>query len=292
MLRHSKALMPQRLMARRGFMLGLCLAVCSWAQAIEPGTAATIPPPALQEALGKLLGELRSRQLAPAGDEELGRLACQALLDAFATGGTVVDRQPGIVAPAPPPPGPILSHVGSISGRFGYLRIAAVEPGLAQAIAAARTNLPDSAEGGSILDLRDCGGNDPAAATESVAAVGSWGLPTVVIVNSQTRAAAEVLAAGLRREHGAVILGEPTRGVPYPLRPVQLAGGMAVMLPEVPSGIAPAPLRPDVPVAAATDDPARVHPAEAAAGEEERDECVRQAVDLLTAICTFRQKHF
>lgn len=264
----------------RVLALGICLTRATWSDTPAPMGGQVKQAP-VQETLGKLLGELQSRHLVPAGDDELSRRACQALLDAFATGGEVVGKHspPPAVLAAPEPR--LLTRVTDLSGRFGYLRVAAVEAGLPQAIAAARSQLPQSPDGGTVLDLRDCGGNDPGAASASAAALADRGLPVVVLVNGKTRASAEILAVEMRQNHGAVILGEPTRGLPYPLRPVQLAGGMAVMLPEVPAGMPLVPLRPDVPVAA-----------RAPAGEEERDECVRQAVDLLTAICTFRQRHF
>jgi hypothetical protein len=91
-----------------------------------------------------------------------------------------------------------------------------------------------------------------------------------------------------------VILGEPTRGLPYPLRQIRLAGNLEVMLPEVPAGSRVEPLQPDVPAPPAAGSDAspwrRRATAPAAAGEQ--DERVRQAVDLLTAISTFQQKHF
>lgn len=261
------------------------------------GAADTPPPPpapaadpAVRDALCDLLGQLRARQLVPDAETELRRIACQALLDAFASGGVVVASD----THSPAPPAPRLTRVESGAGRFGYLQIGAVEAGLKQALADVRDRLPGAVYDGTVVDLRDTAGNDLGAAAECAALIGSWAQPAVVIVNGRTRAAAEVLAASLRTAHGAVILGEPTRGLPYPLRQVRLAGNLDVMLPEVPLSSRIDPLQPDVPTtppAVAEGSPSR-RGGTGGTAEGERDANVRQALDLLTAICTFQQKHF
>jgi hypothetical protein len=270
--------------------LALCAARLAAADALppEPVTATGV-----RDALDKLLGELRARQLVPDAETELRRVACQALLDAFASGGVVVANEAtggvGAVSAAP-----VLARVESRAGHFGYLQIAAVEAGLAEAVSAARAPLAGSIDDGTVVDLRESAGNDLEAAAACAALIGSWEHAMVVIVNGHTRAAAEVLAARLRAAHGAVILGEPTRGLPYPLRPVRLAGNLNVMLPEVPAASRVDPLQPDVPVAAsaAGDSGPGPRAGSAAPAEGERDTSVRQALDLLTAIRTFQQKHF
>jgi hypothetical protein len=66
-----------------------------------------------------------------------------------------------------------------------------------------------------------------------------------------------------------------------------------VLLPDVPAGARPEPLLPDVPFAGKAGETPAEHPWQGRSrGAEARDDCVRQALDLLTAICTFRQKHF
>jgi hypothetical protein len=269
------------------------LAACAGLSAAAAPPPDAVTAPAVREAVDSLLGELRARQLVPAAETELRRIACQALLDAFASGGVVVapDAANG---GAPLPPAPLLTRLESGAGRFAYLRIGAVEAGLAVALTEARGRLSGGVDEGTVVDLRDSVGNDLGAAAECAALIGSWGPFAVVIVNGRTRAAAEVLAAQLRAAHGAVILGEPTRGLPYPLRVVRLAGNLEVMLPEVPASNRVDPLQPDVPLAAAAsgDNGPWRRGGNAAAPEGERDEIVRQALDLLTAIRTFQQKHF
>ncbi len=278
-----------------GRLLRAC-AVASLAACARLDAAEVLPPEpvtaaAVREALSDLLGELRSRQLVPGAEAELRRIACQALLDAFASGGVVVVAPESANSAVPVA---LLTRVEGGAGRFGYVQIGAVEAGLEQALSAAKGRLSGPVYDGTVVDLRDSAGNDLSAAAAGATLIGSWGHPTVVIVNRKTRAAAEVLAAGLRTAHGAVILGEPTRGLPYPLRPVRLAGDLEVMLPEIPASGRIDPLQPDVPGAAAGTDASgpwhgRGNPA---VPTGDGDGSVRQALDLLTAICTFQQKHF
>ena len=256
----------------------------------EGDPAPSLAPPAAADTLSDLLRQLRARQLAPASEAEGKSLACQALLDAFATGGSVVGSTPD---PSPPEGAPLVEVAKTINERFWYVRVGAVEAGLAAALADSRSHLATAVDGGLALDLRGSGGNDLQGAAETSALIATWQQPVVAIVNRQTRGAAEVLGRCLREEAGAVLLGQPTRGLPYPLRPVRLAGDLEVLLPEVPAQASLAPLRPDVPAVEPTARP--LPPGRAGAivmVEEERDECVRQALDLLTAICAFRQKHF
>ncbi len=272
---------------------GVSLSAGAWLNAADVLPPAAATAPAVREALGDLLGELRARQLVPDAEIELRRIACQALLDAFASGGVVVgpDAAMGVAAVSA---APLLARLESGSGRFGYLQVGAVEAGLSQALTEARGRLSSAVYDGTVVDLRDTAGNDLGAATECAALIGSWGHPAVVIVDGRTRAAAEVLAAGLRAAHGAVILGEPTRGLPYPLRPVRLAGNLEVLLPEIPTRSHVEPLQPDVPVVPPVGGDSRPwrRRGDVAPVERERDPSVRQALDLLTAICTFQQKHF
>lgn len=293
--RHERCgLHGQRLRSLTRLCVGAGLTACLWLGAAE---AEALPPQpvtaaAVREALSDLLGELRTRQLVPGAEAELRRIACQALLDAFASGGVVVavDGASG-AAPAVPPP--LLTRVVSGAGRFGYLQIGAVEAGLVPALSEAKARLSVPVYDGTVVDLRDSAGNDLGAATACADLIGTWGHPAVVIVNRRTRGAAEVLAAGLRTGHGAVILGEPTRGLPYPLRPVRLAGNLDVMLPEVPASGPIEPLQPDVPAtSAASGDSAPWRGRASAPSADAHDGNVRQALDLLTAICTFQQKHF
>jgi hypothetical protein len=260
----------------------------TWAFAGSAAEAAA-GRPGVGDTLADLLRELQARRLAPADDVEVRHQASQALLDAFRTGGSLV--QPAEAAPAQTPAlPPLLSATEAPGGRFGYLRIRAVEPGLSAALLEAQARLPTAASGGTVVDLRDAGGNGMGAAAECAALLGATEQPLVLIVNGTTRGAAESMAAQLRDAHGAVLLGEATRGLPYAMCPVRLAGNVEVLLPEVPAGIRPEPMLPDVP---STGKPAAAVAVRSWQGRsEDRDDCVRQAIDLLTAICAFREKHF
>lgn len=277
---------------RRRALAAACLC---WALAVpaDESVPAAALAPAIEHALRDLLQEMRARQLVPEDEAALGRTACQALLDVFATGGRVV---PGETEPpsATAASAPLIAAAYPLGGRFGYLRIAGVESGLPGELSGARARLSAGNEGGMVVDLREAAGNDLDAAGECAAILGSGGLPLVAIVNGHTQGAAEVLAGRLREGQGAVLVGEATRGLPFAMRPVRLDGGLEVLLPDVPPGAKPSPLHPDVPCSGnAVRAGAEPRPWEGALPRgSTSDECLRRAVDLLTAIATFRQQHF
>lgn len=278
--------------APRGILLaGLALLVSAavWAAEI-PGTASGAG--GAGAALDDLLRELRLRQLAPQDETQARRTACQAVLEAFRTGGRMVPAA-GTGEGTAPAPESLISGVRTEAGRFGYLAIAAVEPGLATELRKVQPQVCVSAEGGVVVDLRQGGGNGLDVVAESADVLGGWEQPLVVIVGGTTCGASEALAARLRESHGAVLLGEATRGLPYALRPVRLQGGIEVLLPDVPAGARPEPLQPDVP-ATGRGGGSAASPAGQSLYLMPRveDLCVRQALDLLTAICAFREKHF
>jgi C-terminal processing protease CtpA/Prc len=100
-----------------------------------------------------------------------------------------------------------------------YLRVSCVANGLADKLNTAYRALAVSNKVvGAVLDLRFADGDDYAAVPETAKLFTTQkvsspiGGPLVVLVNSQTRGAAEVLATGLRESGAALIIGSTTAG--------------------------------------------------------------------------------
>jgi hypothetical protein len=186
--------------------------------------------------------DLIQSHLEGATEANLNRAAVQGLIAQLRPKVALVSSSNEPIAPSE---GPLLVKSLLYDGPIAYLRVARVEAGLANQVAAANKALSGTNElKGVVLDLRFADGHDYA---EAVAAAGlfiseekpllDWGagyvrskantdavtLPVAIMVNQQTAGAAEALAAILRETDrglilGATTAGEATVGKEYPLK--------------------------------------------------------------------------
>ncbi len=206
--------------------------------------------------------DLVRAHLAGVTDAQLNRAAVNALVAGLAPRVLLVTNAAAASAAAA---SPLVRKSNVFEGDILYLRVGRVGEGLANAIGTAcrkpgTTNKLD----GLVLDLRYAGGDDYAAAAAATdlfvkksQPLLNWGdgmvrskdksdaltFPVAVLVNRQTAAAAEALAAAMRETGAALILGGRTAGQAmvaqeYPLKngdrlriataPVQLGDGSAL----------------------------------------------------------------
>lgn len=161
--------------------------------------------------------------------------------------------------------------------QYGYLRVGRLESNTVEEIRRELAELNASNQlKGLVLDLRFATGRDLAAAGQlaqwfvggnrplmawkgrkwaaPAAAPGFQG-PLILLVNGQTRGAPEVLAAILREQVTAVVIGAPTRGETAEYREIPLSHGqilrLAVAAVTIGDGLPlkPGGLRPDILVA-------------------------------------------
>ncbi len=202
-----------------------------------PGRAAE--PPSLEEVLTVL-----RTHLAGVSQSELEAAAVRGLLEQLRP--RVFLLPAAAVAPEAPP-APLLARTNLFDGGVACLRVGRVAAGLAAAVREtlagwnAQTNLQ-----GVVLDLRFAGGDDLVAAGEvvdlllaeartvlaweeqqfrSTAKTNPLNARVAVLVNGETRAAAEALAAALHEERLALMLGTPTAGEHAVYREFPLRGG-------------------------------------------------------------------
>jgi hypothetical protein len=207
-----------------------------------PAGAATpksIPP------FEELSGLIRSN-LAGVTDAEIDRAAAQGLLSHF-KGRVVLGNGKGATNGTS-----LVSRPTVYEGAFAYVRVARVENGAAAKVAAAFAKLGAKKQlKGLVLDLRYASGADYAAAgqvadlflsTEQLLI--DWGggaarsttkqsalmLPAAVLINAQTRGAAEALAAALRQAGAALLVGAHTAGEAGMFKEFTLANGQTVRL--------------------------------------------------------------
>lgn len=134
---------------------------------------------------------------------------------------------------------------------FPYLRF----DGLMKesAFAAAQTLNEKTGDGGSapegvIFDLRSALDGDYEAVDNLTDAAGRLKCPVMVLVSGKTRGAGELLAAVLRRDCGAVLLGTETAGRIFPVRRIYVNDVVWFVPTPRPndSGISPYALKPDL----------------------------------------------
>jgi hypothetical protein len=198
--------------------------------------------PALAE-----IREILRKEVRDIPEAELEAVATQALLERvqgrLLAEGEVVNEE--VDAPA-------VIEKRLIDPGCVYVRVGRVSLGLAPQLAAVLqdTNLITEARG-LVLDLRFAGGVDYAGAANAAdllvgddaplldwgdgvargsVKTGGWTLPVAVLVNKETRGAAEALAAVLRSRNVGLLLGNPTAGTAAVFREVPLADGRRLRL--------------------------------------------------------------
>jgi hypothetical protein len=209
------------------------------AYGIVLGLAADDPPlPQFQEVL-----RLIRTNLPEVTEAELNQALVQGLIARFQPTVELVSRDG---TPAPPPEGPWVLMGALHEDTVGYLRVGGVGPGLPEELSARWTQLRSTNQiDALILDLRFAAGQDFAAAAHAadlfvrgekpllawddtvIRSTGQGGsfLPLAVLVNAETRGAAEAMAAALRETGTALIIGTRTAGQAYVYREFELEGG-------------------------------------------------------------------
>jgi hypothetical protein len=175
--------------------------------------------------------DLIGAHLAGMNEPKLNAVAVNALVRGLSPRVSLVTNQAGAKASAD---APLVSKSSVFDGEIAYIRVSRVAEGLSKAVQDAYTKLRATNKvNGVILDLRYADGDDYASAaatadmfTKKEQPLLNWGngavrskekneaitVPVAVLVNGQTAAAAEALAAVLREAGAGLILGSKTAG--------------------------------------------------------------------------------
>jgi hypothetical protein len=242
----------------RHFLSLFALAVTGWlATPCVWGADATNREPDFKEVY-----DLLRTNLTGATDNNLNRAAIEGLLSRFpgkvSLVGGAADRS------AIPPGGMALSKSAVLENDVVYLRVGRVTGNLATELTAAYRALTTSNKvAGIVLDLRFVVGDDSASAQAAANLFASKKIaagPLVVLVNAETRGAAEMLAAALRHAGAGLIIGNPTAGEAATFKEFPLRNGerLRIAMTPVKSGNGPAVpsggLQPDIAVTVSADD--------------------------------------
>jgi hypothetical protein len=247
----------ERDMARR-FLSFFTLALTGWlATPCAWGADTTNPAPDFKEVY-----DLLRTNLTGATDDNLNRAAIEGLLSRFPGKVSLVGGAAD--GSAMPQGGTALSKSVVIESNVAYLRIGRVAGNLANELSAAYRALTTTNKvAGIVLDLRFVVGDDSASAQATANLFASKKIVAgslVVLVNGETRGAAETLAAALRHAGAGLIIGNPTAGEAATFKEFPLRNGerLRIATPPVKSGNGPAipsgGLQPDIAVTVSADD--------------------------------------
>lgn len=214
------------------------------------------------------------------GEADLDRAAVEGLLKQLHPRVLIASEEES----TPPAGGSTSGLAGSrtFDRTLAYFRVSQVEPGLAEAFGAALAGLPDRNKlEGLVLDLRFARGTDYAEAgriADGFVSAGRtlliWGdakfeastktnafdRPVAVLVNSETRGAAEALAAALRHVQAGLLIGSTTAGQASLFKEFPLANGQRLRIASTPvcigdgQQIPPKGIKPDIEVSVRLDD--------------------------------------
>lgn len=209
----------------------------------------------------EVLGLIRSN-LTALSPEDFNRAATEGLLDKLR--GRVEVAEPDAKDTAA-----TIAKTNVLEG-FGYVRLERVRPGVGADLAQAIHGLKQSGAKGLVLDLRFAGGSDHKGAVEAASQFlpagetilkwsgeaaktegqGASDLPAAILANKETRGAAESLAAALREQKVALLIGQPTAGQAVVFEDFKLSTGQTLRIGrgkvELPNGKAIEVLTPDI----------------------------------------------
>jgi len=237
-------------MRKRHLYIILLATICSGLTALAAESGSTAPPD-LKEVL-----DLVRANLPGVSESELN----QAVVDGLSATLRGKVRVDGGAKKPETPTTPAVARAGVVEESFACLRVARVEAGLAGEIKAGvqQINATNKLKG-VVLDLRFCDGEDFAEAAAVVDLfVGKerllleWGggearsrekadafsLPVTVLVNRETVAAPEAMAAVFRETGTGLILGNTTAGAAMMMREFPLKNGQRLRIAGAPVRLA------------------------------------------------------
>jgi hypothetical protein len=230
-------------MMMRGSLLFTTAASLFLAGRLLADSAATNPPPDFKEVYGLL-----RTHLPGATDDSLNQAALAGLL-AQLSGRAEIVGDPA-TAPTNDPAGKALLLDHTVL----YLHVGRLTDALADELRTATLSMTaTSPPVGTILDLRFASGDAYGAVKNAAGQLAPAKSPLIILVNSETMGAAELLAAELH-DAGALLLGSPTAGLALTTEDFPLANGQRLRVATTPiqwHGAVLAQLQPDILIPAA-----------------------------------------
>ena len=211
----------------RGYLLLTTAASLLLAGSLLADSAATNPPPDFQEVYGLLRAHLPG-----ATDDSLNQAAVTGLLSQFPGRAALVGNH------IPPVTNNVADKATVLDHAVLYLRVSRLTDSLANVLAdqLRATSLSLAATNkmvGTILDLRFASGDAYGSVKDAAGLLAPTKSPLIILVNSATMGAAELLAAELH-DAGALLLGNPTAGLALTTEDFALTNGQHLRIATTP----------------------------------------------------------
>lgn len=254
------------------------------------------------ETLEEVFGILRREDLMPSFTPEMRRRMVNAVLEALDCSAELVsgvERGAGGMGDVEACEFPVLGRQATVGGLFKYLEIVTFTENSADEFGSALEDFRYGHYEGIVLDLRYSGGEAVGAARTAAGLIMELDVAPVLLINGETRGAAEVFGTLVAQNSRCISVGQPTKGRPALRSSSELASGDVVLLPYAgengqESRLLLEPISPDLKTE-------EVLSRDFLRGTERfrqpgdivsSDQCLRKAVDLLTAVKGFQKKHF
>ena len=241
------------------FAAAVCLAACPVFSAFaddDDEPARTIPELTLEERIVDLLEAIQDnapetyrRMTELPREEALARI--MRALDSGAVPASSVPRWNQTEVPGRPAQIRQYPVFGVTERMFPYLRFDALTQGQAEkSVQELKDLIGETVPAGVIFDLRDADGGENAAVDMLADSASKLKCPVIVLTSGKTTAAGELLAAVLRRDCGAVLIGTETAGYVFsPFQKRLYVNDVAWLVPNPDpkyDGISPYALNPDL----------------------------------------------
>ncbi|MEI9961549.1 MAG: S41 family peptidase [Limisphaerales bacterium] len=196
--------------------------------------------------------QLLRDNLPGATDESLNRAAVEGLLAQFPGKVSLVS------ATGDPATSAAISKSAVLENNVAYLHVGDVPENLADQLNSTYRALTSTNKTiGVVLDLRFANGNAFPSVAASAKAIKSRFSPLTILINGETRGAAETLAAALREAKAGLLIGSATAGEAATFKELPLGNGQRLRIataPEKSSVSSTARVQPDILVAVNADD--------------------------------------
>jgi hypothetical protein len=256
----------------------------------EPGEAPPAAPVSDAWAdVNQVLRILGEEHVVDVDDPTIHQRVIEAILESIGRGAALAPPSMG-ATPADEPPANLKPI--TLNKVFAFFVVDGVTPAVAKGLVAALDEVKSSTFEGVVLDLRGTAGDCFEGALAIAESFMALDCPAALLVDSETRGAAELLTKLLSARQNTIVIGSITKGLPFRLKQVVLDNGNGALYipdPETPGAREnwpPAPVKPDIvmPTELTPQALEETRKIEDMKERQQRDPVLRRAIDLLVMV--------
>ena len=232
-------------------------------------------------------------------------------INSFNAGIEYVPADGEFKVPEPVPDGKveIFNIINIASNRVSYIRIDSFTPGTVEGLGNDSAMVAGFSKKscGIVIDLRTSRSGGDISALKAARFFSSpdkipelleikdvkrlFKLPVVILVSGKTQNASELFAALMEKAGTAIIMGHPTSGGIFPVKPIEISTGGRLLIPDISPAFAGIPANPVFPSIMENPFPQiDFKKLSSELGSESSDRALSRAVELLISISVIRDK--